>query len=466
MKKLIYSIGFFLSLALVSTVSATYSSSFGTPQIVDYLNFTAEVQADGSVATNWDHYNGEHGSLKYYKVSRSQSNDNPVYPDDGHIYAGSSDSYTDKNPLIGMTHYRVCAITSSNDRICSNVVSLDLEKYEEFCIQVITYAKKYDECKAYASPCDIPDGWTKVDSCASKPFGELELTVENKDDKPYLKWDFDGDGAAPKGYKIAISTQNEEPTYPVMSGDSYKYLSSELAKSYYDKYAKGEKTYYYRVCLYLGGKCGNYSNAVSIEVPESTTSTTTTSTEVTFSDVKSGIWFESYLSKFVDRGIIEGYNDGSFQPSRTVNRAEMAKMIIKALGVDVESNDLEIFCDIDEDAWYQPYVMQLYFDNIIEGYTGGTCEGGKLFKASQEVSRAEGIKIILTMFGATVEPLSSGDQTGFTDVDASHWAAAYIRTAFSLGIVNGYDDGSFQPNTPLTRAEFVKMLSEAEEVLK
>ena len=470
MRKILYAIGLFLSLAFFLPVNATSesdNSAFGTPQIVSYLNFSAEIQADNSVKVSWDNYTGN--DLKYYKVSRSQTNSNPVYPDDGYIFYSSTETtYTDKTPPLGKSYYRVCAITNSNARICSNVITLQVAEAEEFCIQVITYAKKGDECKAYPTPCDVPEGWTKVESCASEPFGELRLIVENKEGKPYLQWFFEADGASPYGYKIAISTQNENPTYPVMDGDSYQYLAHESARTYHHKTATSEETYHYRVCLYENGKCGTYSNAVSITVPKSSTTinTETTTPKTNFSDVKSGVWFESYLNDFVNRGVIEGYSDGTFQPSRTVNRAEMAKMVIKALGVEVESNDLNVFCDVEKTAWYQPFVMQLYFENVIEGYTGGACEGGRLFRASQEVTRAEGIKIILTMFDAKIEPLNAGDQTGFTDVDNSHWASAYIRTAFSLGIVNGYDDGTFQPNTPLTRAEFVKMLSEAEEVLK
>lgn len=583
MKKLFYFVGLVLTFAVVTVANATYSSGYKDPQTVDYLNFTATLQSDGSVKTDWSSYSGD---LKYYKVVRSQTNSDPVYPDDGYIfYSSSVTEYTDKNPQSGKNYYRVCAITKSSDRLCSNVVALESSSAANTCIQVITYAKKGSECKSYATPCDVPSGWTKVDSCDSSTLsnseGNLALSVTLKDDKPYLSWGFEGEGSAPKGYKLAISTKNKNPTYPVMSGDSYKYLSSENTKSYHDKNAYEGKTYYYRVCLYLGsGKCGDYSNAVAITVPgsssdknkdteiygnlklsvelkdakprltwdfigdgsaskgykvaistknknptypamsgdsykylsneniksyrdsgakegkvyyyrvcvylgsgkcgeysnavtiavpaESDNSNSIVAKEkkTDFSDVKAGIWFESYLSSFVKRGIIEGYSDGSFQPSKTVNRAEMAKMVVKALDVKVESSDMQIFCDVNQNDWFQPYVLHLYFESIVEGYIGGTCANKRLYNPSKEVTRAEAIKIILTMFDAEVEPLGSGDQTGFTDVPTNHWAAAYIRTAFSKGIVNGYDDGTFQPTTPLTRAEFVKMLSEAEDVLK
>lgn len=471
MKKTIYlllAIVIGLSSQTASATSTSYASSFGEPQKVDYLNFTATLQTDGSIQTNWDPYSG--GDLLYYKLSRSQTNSNPVYPEDGYIfYSSSKASYTDDDAPIGTNYYRVCAITSAKDRYCSNVVTIETSKDEPICAQVITYAEKNGECKEYATPCDVPEKWTTVDSCiAEEASGEIILNVEIKDNKPYLDWSFKDGGNAPNGYKIAISTKNKNPTYPVMSGDSFTYLSDENTTSYHHTNAKSGSKYYYRICLYLGnGECESYSNSISITAQgESTTTETSEEQNTLFKDVPAGIWFESYLNSFVERGIIDGYSDGTFQPSRTVNRAEMSKMIVKALGVNPEENDMDIFCDVDTNDWFHAYVMHLYFENIVEGYIGGECPSNREYKPSQDVTRAEGIKIILAIFDANIETLSSGEQTGFTDVEASHWAAAYIRTAFQIGIVRGYDDGSFHPNTYLSRAEFVKMLSEAEDILK
>ncbi len=46
----------------------------------------------------------------------------------------------------------------------------------------------------------------------------------------------------------------------------------------------------------------------------------------------------------------------------------------------------------------------------------------------------------------------------FPDVPSSYWAYAYIETLAGRGIVNGFPDGTFRPNVPVTRAQFVKML--------
>lgn len=87
---------------------------------------------------------------------------------------------------------------------------------------------------------------------------------------------------------------------------------------------------------------------------------------------------------------------------------------------------------------------------ILEGYEDST------FKPDKEVNRAEALKIVLMGAGITV-----GDATtvSFTDVPATEWYAKYVATAVSLGIVSGYEDGSFKPDQTVNRAEAIKMLT-------
>lgn len=46
----------------------------------------------------------------------------------------------------------------------------------------------------------------------------------------------------------------------------------------------------------------------------------------------------------------------------------------------------------------------------------------------------------------------------FRDVTSTHWAFASVERAAELGLVTGYSDGTFRPDTPVTRAQFVLML--------
>lgn len=71
------------------------------------------------------------------------------------------------------------------------------------------------------------------------------------------------DGYSKKGYKVVWS-KTTYPTYPTRKGDKYHYISNPDKK--YDTITKfdGSGVYYARVCEYLGGKCGKYSNQVKV----------------------------------------------------------------------------------------------------------------------------------------------------------------------------------------------------------
>ncbi len=78
------------------------------------------------------------------------------------------------------------------------------------------------------------------------------------------KVEWETEGHSPKGFKL-IWSKNENPAYPTRAGDKYAYYSSPERK--YHKGLKafdGSGTYYVRVCEYLGGKCGVYSNQLAV----------------------------------------------------------------------------------------------------------------------------------------------------------------------------------------------------------
>lgn len=76
-----------------------------------------------------------------------------------------------------------------------------------------------------------------------------------------ISWKTDGNSS--KGFKVVWSL-NPDPTYPLRSGDRYNYYT-EPSKSVDTLSAfSGDGVYYVRVCEYLGGKCGLYSNQIKM----------------------------------------------------------------------------------------------------------------------------------------------------------------------------------------------------------
>jgi hypothetical protein len=61
----------------------------------------------------------------------------------------------------------------------------------------------------------------------------------------------------------------------------------------------------------------------------------------------------------------------------------------------------------------------------------------------------------------TPDPLPVGEPIEFTDVPSDFWALPFISEMSARGIISGFDDQTFRPNQPITRAEFAAMLREA-----
>lgn len=51
----------------------------------------------------------------------------------------------------------------------------------------------------------------------------------------------------------------------------------------------------------------------------------------------------------------------------------------------------------------------------------------------------------------------------FTDVPKTHWAYKAIEELAEKGLINGYEDGTFKPDAPITRAEVAIIISRIEE---
>ncbi len=136
----------------------------------------------------------------------------------------------------------------------------------------------------------------------------------------------------------------------------------------------------------------------------------------------------------------------------------MKKLIATALAVVMIFGLVSVgfaaaeFPDI-EDHKYASSIEKLATLEVIEGYPDGT------FKPDDLVKRSEFAKMIVIMLGLeeTAE-LFEDVATVFPDVPGTHWASGYITVAHSLGIINGYPDGTFKPEKDITYHEALKMI--------
>ena len=148
---------------------------------------------------------------------------------------------------------------------------------------------------------------------------------------------------------------------------------------------------------------------------------------------------------------IIGYDEGDVRPENNITRAEVATIFFRLLTNESRefywsrSND---YNDVKNTDWFNNAISTLSNAKIITGYPDGS------FKPNAPITRAE-FATIAVRFSDVVYT----ENSSFTDVDASHWAAKYISLAQHLGWVNGYPDGSFKPNKAITRAESMTLIN-------
>jgi hypothetical protein len=89
---------------------------------------------------------------------------------------------------------------------------------------------------------------------------------------------------------------------------------------------------------------------------------------------------------------------------------------------------------------------------IVEGYRDGS------FRPDAPVTRAEALKILLAASQLSLHPsLESEGAKQFADVPSADWFGPVIEQAVKLGLIEGYEDGTFRPHAPITRAEAAKV---------
>ena len=107
----------------------------------------------------------------------------------------------------------------------------------------------------------------------------------------------------------------------------------------------------------------------------------------------------------------------------------------------------DIFLDVAPNAWYRDAVQYAYAGGLMTGVSANE------FAPEQTTTRA----MIVSML-ARLEGVESAESAGFADVAAGDWYATAVNWAANVGVVNGYEDSTFQPNTAITREQLAAIL--------
>ena len=165
-----------------------------------------------------------------------------------------------------------------------------------------------------------------------------------------------------------------------------------------------------------------------------------------------GHWAESSLQKWVDSGLLKGYEDGSIKPDKEITRAEFTALVNRAFHFE-EKSEIS-FTDVEAASWKNEQIAIAVKAGYVKGYEDAT------FRPDQVVSREEAaimVSRILGLEAGSVEELDSFTDKGLI----SGSSAASIAALVHEGLMQGMPGGTFDPKGGFTRAQSVTLLEAA-----
>ena len=200
---------------------------------------------------------------------------------------------------------------------------------------------------------------------------------------------------------------------------------------------------------------------------------TSTACAITFSDVPEGHTFYASVRCLACRGVVSGYEDGTFRPDNLVTRGQLAKIVSNAASFGEDPGD-RIFEDVPLSNPFYAWINRLTNRGYMSGYECGSpgepCgpESRPYFRPFANATRGQTSKIVSNTAQYNEPPTG---QT-FEDVPASHPFYAEIQRLASRGIMGGYQCGGsgepcmppanrpyFRPYNNVTRGQSAKIVA-------
>lgn len=179
----------------------------------------------------------------------------------------------------------------------------------------------------------------------------------------------------------------------------------------------------------------------------------TVSEASSFSDVKPSHQFYDAIQSLSERGIINGFQDGTFKPGQNLTRGQAAKIIAGVLQLDTKNVMNPNFKDIPVSHQYYGAIAALKQAGIIDGYEDGT------FRQGANIQRNHVAKIIANALNLKAENV---DSLPFTDVRTDYKEA--IAALFENNVTTGKTATLFDGSSNVTRGQMAAFITRAEAV--
>lgn len=204
-----------------------------------------------------------------------------------------------------------------------------------------------------------------------------------------------------------------------------------------------------------GGGGGGYKKSSSAgSMPALNNTTVATPVVSKFEDVQADAWYAESVNALSEKGILKGRSESRFFPEETVTRAEFSKIIAMAFELSADENYVP-HKDVVSDEWYCSYISSVNAAGLMVG-------SDNLFRPNESLNKEEAVVVLNNLIKkGFAKAVDNGTPKVFGDSKIiSDWAVSAVSAISSLGIINGNQNGLFEPQKACTRAEIAKMVYE------
>lgn len=171
---------------------------------------------------------------------------------------------------------------------------------------------------------------------------------------------------------------------------------------------------------------------------------------IQFSDLTNAHWAYDNIMSLAEAGIINGYENGTYQPERAISRGEFIKLVMTTLYGGNEYFEVNNF---NFGHWAMPYALEA----MQKGYL---MDGTTLDNLNNSITRLEMVNILGKVgINNKIYRANELNSISFSDINGLEESSKiYIDYVTRNGLINGYTDGTFKPNKTLTRAEVATII--------
>ncbi|MFC9777008.1 S8 family serine peptidase [Paenibacillus chitinolyticus] len=180
------------------------------------------------------------------------------------------------------------------------------------------------------------------------------------------------------------------------------------------------------------------------------------SVDRTFADMSTH-WAKRPVEVLAARQIVDGMEVNRFVPQAGVTRAQFAAMLARLLQLPAAPDGKQQFRDVAKGAWYADVIARSYSAGLVSGVTDDR------FMPDEPITREQMAAMLVRAFaygsGIAPDELPVPKTASFADEGtAGSWAVPFMRKAAGLGLIDGYEDGTFKPLNGATRAESASVI--------